>query len=96
MSHVEDAATLSVTWWKSSASGAQGDCVEFGRMDAATLPVTWWKSSASGAQSDCVEFGLVDPEMVAVRDSKSPHGPALLLPRGPVTELITALKEGVL
>ncbi|WP_399089064.1 DUF397 domain-containing protein [Streptomyces sp. BBFR2] len=39
MSHVDDASTLSVTWWKSSASGAQGDCVELGIVDDATVAV---------------------------------------------------------
>ncbi|MEU6735660.1 DUF397 domain-containing protein [Streptomyces physcomitrii] len=64
--------------------------------DAATLPVTWWKSSASTAQSDCVEFGLVDAGTVAVRDSKAPHGPALLFGRGSVSGLVAALKDGTL
>ncbi|MFE5038155.1 DUF397 domain-containing protein [Streptomyces sp. NPDC056683] len=49
--------------------------------DASTLPVTWWKSSASASQSDCVECGIVDEATVAVRDSKRPDGPALLLDR---------------
>jgi Domain of unknown function (DUF397) len=39
----------------------------------------WHKSSYSGAVSDCVEYGVLD-DAIAVRDSKSPHGPALLIP----------------
>lgn len=62
--------------------------------DSSTLPVTWRKSSASGTQSDCVEFGIVDEEIVAVRDSKRPTGPALLLTRGQVAGLVSAVCEG--
>jgi Domain of unknown function (DUF397) len=62
--------------------------------DASALPVTWWKSSASGTQSDCVEFGIVDAETVAVRDSKDPAGPALLLSHEQVSGLVDAVREG--
>lgn len=60
--------------------------------DASTLPVTWWKSSASGTQSDCVEFGLVGAESVAVRDSKHPSGPALMLSREQAAGLVSAVR----
>ena len=62
--------------------------------DASTLPVTWWKSSASAAQSDCVECGIVDAETIAVRDSKNPHGPALLLTCEQMTTFVTAAASG--
>ncbi|MFB7452853.1 DUF397 domain-containing protein [Streptomyces sp. NPDC056194] len=39
MAHVEDSSTLPVTWWKSSASGTQSDCVECGIVDAHTVAV---------------------------------------------------------
>ncbi|MGO4747414.1 DUF397 domain-containing protein [Streptomyces sp. 2MCAF27] len=64
--------------------------------DASTLPVTWWKSSASGAQSDCVEFGIVDAHVIAVRDSKNPKGPALLVRQGAAQHFVTALCSGTL
>jgi hypothetical protein len=60
--------------------------------DASTLPVTWWKSSASAAQSDCVECGIVDGETVAVRDSKNPTGPALLLSRASLAGLVAGVR----
>jgi hypothetical protein len=64
--------------------------------DSSTLPVTWWKSSASGTQSDCVECGVVDGQTVAVRDSKAPTGPALLLSRASLSGLVAGIKGGVL
>jgi hypothetical protein len=39
MNHVEDASTLPVTWWKSSLSGAQSDCVECAVVDPTRVAV---------------------------------------------------------
>ncbi|MFD8718317.1 uncharacterized protein DUF397 [Streptomyces sp. Ag109_O5-1] len=62
--------------------------------DASTLPVTWWKSSASASQSDCVECGIVDGATVAVRDSKRPDGPALLVGRAALSAFTSAAALG--
>ncbi len=66
--------------------------------DASTLPVTWWKSSRSEAGSQCVECGIVDAgeQVVAVRDSKNPAGPALLLSYAALDGLVGALRRGEL
>jgi hypothetical protein len=41
----------------------------------------WRKSSYSnGAGGDCVEVADGHPALIPVRDSKRPHGPALLIP----------------
>ncbi|MFF2081519.1 DUF397 domain-containing protein [Kitasatospora sp. NPDC058162] len=65
--------SVDLTWRKSSYSGGEGgNCVEV----ASTLPIDWRKSSASNPNDDCVEFGQL-ASIVAVRDSKDPHGPAL-------------------
>ncbi|WP_149826113.1 DUF397 domain-containing protein [Streptomyces tailanensis] len=62
--------------------------------DASALPVTWWKSSYSDTGAQCVECGIVDAETVAVRDSKRPHGPALLVNRGQLSAFVSAAAEG--
>ncbi|AKH82340.1 hypothetical protein AA958_08980 [Streptomyces sp. CNQ-509] len=62
--------------------------------DASTLAVAWWKSSHSGAQADCVEVGIVDERAVAVRDSKDPAGPALLLTRDQFAGLVDSVRAG--
>ncbi|MFJ6663304.1 MULTISPECIES: DUF397 domain-containing protein [unclassified Streptomyces] len=62
--------------------------------DSSLLPVMWWKSSASGTQSDCVECGIVDTQTIAVRDSKRPTGPALLLSRASVARLVSGIRMG--
>jgi hypothetical protein len=55
-------------WRKSSYSGSQSNCVE--------VAVVWRKSSYSGSETNCVEVATLD-QVVAVRDSKNPAGPAL-------------------
>jgi hypothetical protein len=40
---------------------------------------SWHKSSYSGANGDCVEVARNLPGAVAVRDSKDPAGPALVV-----------------
>ncbi|GAA2597962.1 DUF397 domain-containing protein [Streptomyces axinellae] len=62
--------------------------------DASALPVTWWKSSRSNTGAQCVECGIVSPGTIAVRDSKNPHGPALLLTRQQMSALVTAAASG--
>ncbi|MFJ4435314.1 DUF397 domain-containing protein [Streptomyces sp. NPDC088923] len=64
--------------------------------DASRLPVTWWKSSASGTQGDCVECGGLGARAVAVRDSKRPSGPALVVSPAALTAFATAAGAGTL
>lgn len=41
----------------------------------------WHKSSYSGQNGNCVEVARNLPRVVAVRDSKDPHGPVLVVTR---------------
>jgi hypothetical protein len=57
--------------------------------------VAWRKSSYSaGGDANCVEIGHGIPTVVPVRDSKDPHGPALLFSPAAWTAFVTAVKEG--
>lgn len=55
----------------------------------------WRKRSYSNNDGgECVEVADNHPYLVPVRDSKNPHGPALLIPGGAWTTFITGLKAG--
>lgn len=57
---------------------------------------TWFKSSRSNDQGgECVE-GARFPQTMAVRDSKNPHGPALLFTQDAWAAAIDAIKRGEL
>ncbi|MBP5875641.1 DUF397 domain-containing protein [Streptomyces scabiei] len=62
---------------------------------ASDLDVTWVKSSYSNGGNNCVEVaGLEDA--VAVRDSKNPDGPALVLPGAVFGSFVTGVRTGSL
>ncbi|MFD8730799.1 DUF397 domain-containing protein [Streptomyces sp. NPDC059611] len=64
--------------------------------NSSSLPVTWWKSSASHAHSECLECGIVDADHIAVRDSRTPNGPALVFGRGAPAAMVGAVAAGLL
>jgi hypothetical protein len=54
---------------------------------------TWRKSSYSGSQGgECIEVADGFPGVVPVRDSKNPHGPALLFPPAAWTAFLSAVR----
>lgn len=55
---------------------------------------TWRKSSRSAAQEECVEIADLDNGHRAVRDSKHPTGPALIVPPTAWTAFTTAIQNG--
>lgn len=53
----------------------------------------WFKSSYSNNGGDCVEVAEL-ASSVAVRDSKDPNGPALLLASGQFAAFISRVRAG--
>ncbi|GAA2270836.1 DUF397 domain-containing protein [Kitasatospora cystarginea] len=54
----------------------------------------WRRSSFSGAQSNCIEVADGISGVVPVRDSKDPHGPALLFPADAWSAFVAGIKAG--
>ena len=85
-----------VTWRKSSYSNQDGgECVEVS--DDLLAAATWRKSSYSNSDGgECLEVvdNLPTPTpLVPVRDSKNPHGPALILPAAAWASFVTAVRR---
>ncbi|AJT65322.1 DUF397 domain-containing protein [Streptomyces chattanoogensis] len=56
---------------------------------------TWRKSSYSNHEGgECIEVRDDLPGLVPVRDSKDPHGPALVFPAAGWTSFIATVKNG--
>ncbi|MBT2208662.1 MULTISPECIES: DUF397 domain-containing protein [Actinomadura] len=53
----------------------------------------WRKSSHSGSGDQCVEVATLASDLRAVRDSKDPAGPALVLTQAAWRTLLTSLRE---
>ncbi|WP_329177832.1 DUF397 domain-containing protein [Streptomyces decoyicus] len=54
----------------------------------------WRKCSYSNSNGgECVEIAEDFPGLVPVRDSKNPHGPALLIPAAAWTAFVASLKD---
>jgi hypothetical protein len=79
---------VATVWRKSRRSNGQGACVE--------VATVWRKSRRSNGQGDCVEVAALDEgQQVAVRDSKDPAGPALVVGPGEWRSFIARVKTGV-
>ncbi|WP_327103512.1 DUF397 domain-containing protein [Nonomuraea glycinis] len=54
----------------------------------------WVKSSRSGGGNNCVEVARNLPDVVAVRDSKNPYGPALVFTHSEWAAFLAGAKAG--
>jgi Domain of unknown function (DUF397) len=59
-----------------------------------TEPFEWKKSSLSGSTGNCVEVARNRPGIVAVRDSKDPHGPKLIFTPAEWEAFTVGIREG--
>ncbi|GAA1270759.1 hypothetical protein GCM10009665_68840 [Kitasatospora nipponensis] len=55
---------------------------------------SWFKSSHSNNGGQCVEVSPDFAAMVPVRDSKDPHGPALVFPATAFAAFVSGVKSG--
>ncbi|MFD8327582.1 DUF397 domain-containing protein [Streptomyces lydicus] len=64
---------------------------------AASIITSWRKSSYSGSENGaCVEIADGQPGVVPVRDSKNPHGPALVFSISRWSSFVAAVNNGTL
>jgi hypothetical protein len=62
--------------------------------NAETLRAQWVTSSYSGGGNDCVQAAAVAGGLHAVRDSKNPAGPALLMERAAWQSFVQDVRSG--
>lgn len=63
-------------------------------VQASSLGVQWIKSRHSNAEGNCVEVASLAEGSVAVRNSRDPHGPALIYTPAEVAAFLAGAKEG--
>ncbi|MCX4766982.1 DUF397 domain-containing protein [Streptomyces sp. NBC_01275] len=63
-------------------------------VQASALDVRWMKSSHSSAQGNCVEVAALDGGDVALRNSRDPHGPALVYTPAELAAFVAGAKDG--
>lgn len=56
--------------------------------------VVWRRSSVGDTTGECVEFAVLDGGEVAVRNSRDPHGPALVYTPAEISAFVHGVKAG--
>ena len=54
----------------------------------------WRKSSHSGYNGNCVEVAPLADGSIAMRNSRDPHGPALIYTRAEIAAFLAGIKDG--
>ncbi|WP_321170751.1 DUF397 domain-containing protein [Embleya scabrispora] len=54
----------------------------------------WVRNAASSATGQCVELSVTAGGAVAVRDSRDPHGPALVYTKTEIATFVASAKTG--
>ncbi|MGD9987010.1 MAG: DUF397 domain-containing protein [Pseudonocardia sp.] len=64
-------------------------------MPATALPdLAWRKATASNPSGDCVEVAVLPDGDVALRNSRAPHGPALVYTRAELAAFVAGVRGG--
>ncbi len=61
---------------------------------ASSLDVRWLKSRHSNAEGNCVEVAALAEGGVALRNSRDPHGPALIYTPAEVAAFLAGVRDG--
>jgi Domain of unknown function (DUF397) len=56
--------------------------------------VAWRKSRASNPSGDCIEVAALPSGAIAMRNSRDPHGPALVYTRAEIAAFLQGAKNG--
>jgi hypothetical protein len=56
--------------------------------------IQWHKSTLSNPDGSCVEIAMLDEQAIAVRNSRDPHGPALVYTPAEIIAFLNGAKRG--